>query len=318
MSATRNTDDLSNTANLREGLEVYSGEGRPLGSIERVDRDAITVRGERYELTSIERVEGGRVYLTRQVGATAGPTPAGAGGGAVRDEGEVRVPVQGERLEVETRPADVGEVRVRKTVEEEQQTVPVELTHEEVRVERREVRERPLGPGERAFEEGTIRVPVRGEEAVARKEAVVTGEVVIDKELTTERQEVTGTVRRERVEVDEDTQRAPAGIQPQAAAAAAETAAGTRPSPQGPPRVDAGAAARGAAVAAGADVVGSDGERVGRVKGVRGSDFLLDRPGRRDVYVPFAAVAQVTGGRVVLAVGSHEVDEQGWPNPPLF
>ena len=46
------------------------------------------------------------------------------------------------------------------------------------------------------------RVPVRGEEAVAQKEAFVTGEVVIDKERRTERQTVTDTVRREEVEVD--------------------------------------------------------------------------------------------------------------------
>ena len=50
-------------------------------------------------------------------------------------------------------------------------------------------------------------MPVRGEEAVVSKEAVVTGEVVISKEPTTERQAVADTVRRERVEVDEDYQR---------------------------------------------------------------------------------------------------------------
>jgi uncharacterized protein (TIGR02271 family) len=202
-------------AQLREGMQVYSGEGQPLGSIERIDADSITVRGQQYEFSSVARAEGDRVYLTRQVGASAdadrGPAAGGAAApaeGVVRDEGQLRVPEVEERLEVETRPVELGEVRVRKTVEEEQQTVPVELTHEEVRVERREVRERPLGPGERAFEEGTIRVPVRGEEAVARKEAVVTGEVVIDKELTTERQEVTGTVRRTRVEVEEAYEKA--------------------------------------------------------------------------------------------------------------
>src|SRR5215217_5345607 len=53
-------------------------------------------------------------------------------------EGEIRVPVAEERLHVETRQAELGEVQLRKTVEEEQQTVPVELEREEVHVERRD------------------------------------------------------------------------------------------------------------------------------------------------------------------------------------
>ena len=148
--------------------------------------------------------------------STSGPT-ASAGGAATRGVerrgGELRVPEVEERLEVEKRPVQLGEVEVRKTAEEQQQTVPVDLQREEVQVERRDVPERPLRPGEApdAFKQQTIRVPVRGEEAVARREPVVTGEVVIDKEPTTERQEVAGTVRRERVEVDDSPARTGAG-----------------------------------------------------------------------------------------------------------
>jgi uncharacterized protein (TIGR02271 family) len=77
---------------------------------------------------------------------------------------------------------------VRKTFVEEQRTVPVDLRREEVHVERRAVADRPLRPGEAAgaLVNRTIRVPIRGEESVARKVAVVTGEVVIDKQRTTE------------------------------------------------------------------------------------------------------------------------------------
>jgi hypothetical protein len=77
------------------------------------------------------------------------------------------------------------------------------------------VADRPLreGEAEAAFQEGTIRVPVRGEEAIVTKEAVVTGEVVINKERTTEHQEITDTVRKQRVEVDENYQRARSGFQ---------------------------------------------------------------------------------------------------------
>ena len=67
----------------------------------------------------------------------------------------------------------------------------------------------------------------------------------------------------------------------------------------------------------GMEVVGSDGERVGLVKEVRVGDLLMDRPTRRDLYVPLDAVREVTGGRVVLTGGAGEADDQGWPNPPL-
>ncbi len=136
-----------------------------------------------------------------------------AGGRSQRETGdEARIPVVEERLHVERRPTELGEVQVRKTVTEEQQTVPVDLAREEVRVEQRAIDDRPATGGE-LFQEGTVRVPVRGEEPVVTKEAVVTGEVVIGKERTTERQEVRDTVRKERVEPDADYQRARAGFQ---------------------------------------------------------------------------------------------------------
>jgi uncharacterized protein (TIGR02271 family) len=191
-------------------MQVYSGEGQELGTIESVDSDSITVNGQQYEFSSIERLEGKRVYLTRQVGASTERGMRGAAGGEqVAAQGEVRVPVREERLEVEKRPVELGQVEVQKRVEQEQKSVPVELTREEVHVEQRDVEHRPASEAELkdSFQEGTIRVPVRGEEAVARKETVVTGEVVIDRERTTETQQVTDTVRREVVDVDENYER---------------------------------------------------------------------------------------------------------------
>ena len=218
MTSTRNTNtNTIDRAQLREGMGVFSGEGLHLGRIERLDADSLTADGQRYAFAAIDRIEGDRVFLTRQVGATTttdrGRAPAGTAGAAreqvVEAEGQVRVPVREERLEVEKRSAELGAVEIRTTVETEQQTVPVELEREEVHVEQRDIPARPATEADLqdAFEEGTVRVPVRGEEAVARKEAVVTGEVVIDKERTTETQQVTDTLRKERVEVDEGYER---------------------------------------------------------------------------------------------------------------
>jgi hypothetical protein len=74
----------------------------------------------------------------------------------------------------------------------------------------------------------------------------------------------------------------------------------------------------------GMDVVGIDGERIGKVKEVRQRDFLIDRPVARDLWVPFNAVMEAgeQGGafrrgptqssEVMLSISAAHVDSQGW------
>jgi uncharacterized protein (TIGR02271 family) len=199
---------------LKKGMDVYAADKQRIGTIDTVDDNGIRVEGRYIDHNSIARIERNNVYLSgtsNQYAQGAGTVSPDRDRMDIREaEGEVRIPEVEERLEVEKRDVTLGEVGVRRTVTEERQSVPVELTREEVHVERRDVADRPVAPGEAAdaFESTTIRVPVRGEEAVAHKEAVVTGEVVIDKERTTERQDVTDTVRKTHVEVDKDFQRA--------------------------------------------------------------------------------------------------------------
>ena len=192
---------MTGTENIREGMRVVGEGDRAMGTVERLQGDGFHVAGQHYTRADIARVAGGTVYL-RGGGAAAG------GGTRDASEREVRVPIVEEHLNVEKREAELGEVQVRKTVTEEEQTVPVTLQREEVKVQERDVAERPLRADDDAFNEGTIRVPVRGEEAVVAKKAVVTGEVVINKERTTREEQVTETVRKQRVEADEQYRRA--------------------------------------------------------------------------------------------------------------
>ena len=67
-------------------------------------------------------------------------------------------------------------------------------------------------------------------------------------------------------------------------------------------------------VSVGMEVLGAEKERVGQVKEVRASDFLDERRLQRDVYVPFAAIREVTGNEVVLTVTSDHVDAIKWPH----
>jgi len=83
-------------------------------------------------------------------------------------------------LQAKKKPVDVGEVRVRKEVHTENQTIEVPVEREEVVIERTPVRGRAASKGISgdAIREGEeIRVPVREEQVNVNKEAVVTEEV---------------------------------------------------------------------------------------------------------------------------------------------
>ena len=219
----------------RKGMQLFDADEALLGMIAGARGGTIVVGGRHIPKAAIARVTQNRAYLKPEaewVGDThAGahaPRAARAAGRPRRravhatrpsaDADAVRplpgeqtytalapttvVPLAAERLRTEKRPTELGEVRVRKTVVAEERRVPVELHYERVRVEERDLPDRPA-TGADLFTEGTVVVPLRGEEAVVSKEAVITGEVVIGKELVTERRDVAATVRVEHAEVVE-------------------------------------------------------------------------------------------------------------------
>ncbi len=116
----------------------------------------------------------------------------------------INVPVQEEELTATRREVDRGSVRVEKYVVEEEQTLDVPVTEERVTVNRRTV-DREATADDTAFEGGSIDVPVRGEEVDVQKRARVTEEVEISKEAVGRTEQVSDTVRREEVRVDDTT-----------------------------------------------------------------------------------------------------------------
>jgi len=75
---------------------------------------------------------------------------------------------------------------------------------------------------------------------------------------------------------------------------------------------------RSVALALGVEVLGADGLPIGAVKGLAPGALLIDRPWRRDLYVPYAAIRALRCGRVVLPVPAAQVGRMGWPHPPLL
>jgi hypothetical protein len=68
----------------------------------------------------------------------------------------------------------------------------------------------------------------------------------------------------------------------------------------------------------GAEVVGSDGTRIGTVKEVRQSDFLVDRPAKRDVYIAFGDIQELAGNQLVLKLAADDLDRLRLATPPLL
>lgn len=105
-----------------------------------------------------------------------------------------------EQLDVSKNKVQTGEVNVHKEIIEEQKTINVPVTHEEIVIERRAVNNdttaEPVGADE------TIRIPVSEEQVEVRKNTVVTGEVEIHKREVQGTEQVQDTVRREEARVD--------------------------------------------------------------------------------------------------------------------
>lgn len=109
-----------------------------------------------------------------------------------------------EHLQVGKRDVVRGGVRVHQVVDTDTQTETLRLREEHVTVDRTNVN-RPLTGAEAdaAFEEKSIEMVERGEEAVVSKEAVVTGEVTLRKDVDEREETVSDQVRRTRVEVED-------------------------------------------------------------------------------------------------------------------
>jgi uncharacterized protein (TIGR02271 family) len=118
------------------------------------------------------------------------------------DEGEVRIPVVEEEIQVGTRHVERGGIRVYSRVTERPVEQEVHLRDEHVTVERRPV-DRPATERDlAAFREGTIEVTETHEQPIITKEARVVEEVVIDKDVREHTERVRDTVRRTEVDAE--------------------------------------------------------------------------------------------------------------------
>jgi uncharacterized protein (TIGR02271 family) len=173
----------------------------PTAQIESVEPDAVYLRIGKDDLSGAQYDQPPTTQGQTIDSSSASTTAAAFDQGDIGEAGDVRVPVREEELIVDKQTVEAGRAHIHKNVVTEQKTVNVPVQHERVTVERVALSDDAL-PGDAAFEEQDFEVPVMGEKAVVGKRVSGVEEVIIHKDVVTEQEQVTDSVRKERVTVD--------------------------------------------------------------------------------------------------------------------
>jgi uncharacterized protein (TIGR02271 family) len=137
------------------------------------------------------------------------------------------IPLVEERVSIAKRQVEAGRLRVRISVDEREEQVPVELAHDEVEVERI-AKNQPLSelPGVR-LEGNTTIIPVVEEVVVVEKRLVLVEEIHVRRKTGRSTREIPVTVRSESAAIERDGE----------SVAASGGAAPAQPDPAPAPRV---------------------------------------------------------------------------------
>ncbi len=115
-----------------------------------------------------------------------------------------------EQLNIKKEPVQTGEVEVHKEVVEEQKTIDIPVTHEEVYVERRKVDDEVAATLNSADtitpvdDSESIRIPIVEEKVEVTKKPVVNEELVIGKNKIEKTEQVTDQLKREEARIETD------------------------------------------------------------------------------------------------------------------
>ena len=212
----------TNQREIPAGTTVYDVTGEKIGTVREQNFDGAYLMVEKgwlftkdfyVPLSLIGRTDAESVYLTISKADLNDPryeSPPVAGSAAstavgstttATDAVDIRIPVREEELVAHTQQTEAGHVHIHKDVVTEQQTLTVPVQKERVTVERVPLSDVPMTSAD-AFVERDIDIPVMGEMVVTGKRVVGVEEVHIHKDVLTEQEQVTGTIRKEQVTID--------------------------------------------------------------------------------------------------------------------
>lgn len=120
-----------------------------------------------------------------------------------REVDEKTVKLRKEELDIAKNRVDIGKVEVGKEIIEEQQTVNVPVTHEEVIIERKTINEPSDKPIEADHDE-RFNLSVGEEQVNFGKHTMITGEVTARKRAVEENRDITETVRHEEARINKE------------------------------------------------------------------------------------------------------------------
>ena len=112
------------------------------------------------------------------------------------------IPLAEERVSVTKREVETGRLRVQVSVEERQEAVPVELSHDEVEVERVPVGKAVDHLPSVRLEGSTTIIPVVEEVVVVEKRLILVEEIHVRRKSVAETRQVPVTLRSEQVRID--------------------------------------------------------------------------------------------------------------------
>jgi uncharacterized protein (TIGR02271 family) len=212
---------------IQPGRDVYGSDGSEIGDVAEVGSNYIVVeKGFLFPkdiyipASAITSVSEDRIELNvpkdaiEDQGWDAAPAESAAGtddaamgdrdyaadaSAMEREEGTLER--REERLRVDKQPVQTGEVRIGKEVVEEEQSVDVPVTREQVDVSTRPI-DRPASGD--AFQEERIAVPVTEERVQVDKEARAVEELDVEKVAEEDTERVSETVRREEFRIEDE------------------------------------------------------------------------------------------------------------------
>ena len=150
--------------------------------------------------------EGGAGDTGTAAGGAGGTGTAGAGGGRFSREGDDAMTRSEEELRVGTAQQETGRARLRKFVETDQVDETVPVRRETARVEREPITDANVDDATSGAEitESEHEVTLHEEEPVVEKRAVPKERVRLEKDVETDEEQISETVRKERVEQEGD------------------------------------------------------------------------------------------------------------------
>jgi uncharacterized protein (TIGR02271 family) len=233
-------DPSTDRVDLVPGMEVVSVDGDKLGKVISLDNAQMIVEKGLFfpkdyaiPVSAVDSADDDHIYLSigkddaldqdwvDAATTTSGAVPASSDHRELAATGDaaaiptaatqpagsdtLTIPVREEELVATKRPVDAGQVQINTNVVSEDRTLDVPITEERVRVTRRVVDRAARGTDAGAFTEGTVSVPVQTEQVDLQTRTRVAEEVEVSKEAVQKTQTVSGTVRREIVDVADGT-----------------------------------------------------------------------------------------------------------------